>query len=549
MPAIFISYRRQDTEQIVASIYNFVAEAFGAETIFVDTASIVAGDDFMRSIEQNLASAKILLVVIGGNWLGTNADGTRRIDQLDDLVRAEVRMGLQLARQGQLTVIPLLVDATPMPRVEQLPSDLSDLPLQNAEQIHSSLRYFKYDINRLLDTIGKVGVPRRKQGPIEKAPNRFRLLPGAAVITAGISLGAVRLSRQAIILATTIITILLAGTVIVINSNPSIFARTAEATPTPYSNSTATPYSTPTDTPTPIPTPDKGELSSWRVLPLTTTKSQAYNAIGPMEGYTEFDVEYGVENLTSAPLFWPAPDGTAFILQATVNNTSQTYQDECPANSSLPQPPEYWLVYRACFTAPSVATNASFTATSSSTQGSAELASWSLDSEVNGSVRLPADPSDGMLAVGTTFTNPGVMEYTLTKISIQRWCIGKQTGWQLNITHSLKNIGGVDISGPNFLEVFYDQGNWTDDSGFYDRQTSFLNVAPGVSQTADTLFDLTFSDHSTEVCSQTAIASLWPKIPSGLRIFAMFRDLSTNETSWVVYNLGTPPVLSTILVR
>jgi hypothetical protein len=182
MADIFISYRRRDSGQIVASIYNFIAEAFGPASIFIDTKGIPDGAYFTLVIEQNIRDAKVMLVIMGKDWLGMGSDGHRRIDEQDDLVRAEVRLGLELARQGRLALIPVLIDDAPMPSPQQLPSDLSDLHWRNAAQIHSSVTYLTDDINRLLDTINKAGVSRRKNGRIEQPPDRFALLFGASVI-------------------------------------------------------------------------------------------------------------------------------------------------------------------------------------------------------------------------------------------------------------------------------------------------------------------------------------------------------------------------------
>lgn len=180
---IFISYRRQDTGQIVASIYNFLAEAFGPGNVFVDTRNIPDGEYFKLVIEHNIRDAAVMLVVLGKNWLGSENNGHRRIDEQGDLVRAEVSLGLELARQGRLTLIPVLIDDTPMPA--DLPPDLSDVRWRNAAQVHSSLIYLTDDINRLLADIDKLGIPRQVSGRIEQPPDRFVLLGGAFAVDSG----------------------------------------------------------------------------------------------------------------------------------------------------------------------------------------------------------------------------------------------------------------------------------------------------------------------------------------------------------------------------
>ena len=177
MADIFISYRREDTQQIAASVYNFISEAFGSNHVFIDTANIGAGEKFMEVIQQNLSDARVMIVLIGKNWLGDKGDGSNRIDESEDPVHLEVRKGLELARAGNLAVIPVLIDNALMPTPSQLPADILDIQQINAEHIHSSLQYFEEDINRLLDLINQKGVVRRVNGRVKKAPQRLRLLP------------------------------------------------------------------------------------------------------------------------------------------------------------------------------------------------------------------------------------------------------------------------------------------------------------------------------------------------------------------------------------
>lgn len=181
MAKIFISYRRRDTGQIVASIYNYVAEAYGPENVFIDTRDIPDGQYFTLVIEHNVRDASVMLVVIGKDWLGIEDDGHRRIDEPADLVHAEVRLGLELAQQGRLTLIPILIDDAPILLPQQLPPDLSDLHWRNATQVHSSLTYLTDDMNRVLEDITQAGVHRRIGGRIVQPPDRFALLGVQAV--------------------------------------------------------------------------------------------------------------------------------------------------------------------------------------------------------------------------------------------------------------------------------------------------------------------------------------------------------------------------------
>ena len=56
MRAIFISYRRDDTEGYAGRLFRDLRERFGKEAVFMDVAGIEPGRDFRRVIEDQVAS-------------------------------------------------------------------------------------------------------------------------------------------------------------------------------------------------------------------------------------------------------------------------------------------------------------------------------------------------------------------------------------------------------------------------------------------------------------------------------------------------------------
>ena len=104
MRAIFISYRRDDTEGQAGSLFQDLSATFGSETVFMDVSGIEPGIDFRRAIEKQTESCGVLLALIGRNWLTiTNPDGTRRLDDSNDVVRFRRRH----RRCGGHPVIPV----------------------------------------------------------------------------------------------------------------------------------------------------------------------------------------------------------------------------------------------------------------------------------------------------------------------------------------------------------------------------------------------------------------------------------------------------------
>ncbi len=133
MRAIFISYRRDDTEGHAGRLFEDLCDRFGKGAVFMDVAGIEPGRDFRRAIEQQVASCGVLLAMIGKNWLTVaDAKGKRRLDDPSDFVRLETAGALK----RDIPVIPVLVHQAEMPRAEDLPDDLKDLAFRNGVELN-----------------------------------------------------------------------------------------------------------------------------------------------------------------------------------------------------------------------------------------------------------------------------------------------------------------------------------------------------------------------------------------------------------------------------
>jgi hypothetical protein len=132
MRAIFISYRRDDTEGQAGRLFQQLRESFGADVVFMDVATIEPGVDFREAIEKNTAACGVLLALIGRDWVSlTDAEGHRRLDNPDDFVRLETASALCRG----IPVIPVLVQGARMPRADELPADLKDLAYRNSVEL------------------------------------------------------------------------------------------------------------------------------------------------------------------------------------------------------------------------------------------------------------------------------------------------------------------------------------------------------------------------------------------------------------------------------
>lgn len=128
---IFISYRRSDSAAEAASLAEVLRDKFGARSTFLDKQTLSAGEQWRPAIESAVVGSKLLLAIIGPEWLRVTADqyGQRRIDAKGDVVRREIASALRVRGKG---VIPILVRDCAMPPASSLPSSIAGLPKLHA---------------------------------------------------------------------------------------------------------------------------------------------------------------------------------------------------------------------------------------------------------------------------------------------------------------------------------------------------------------------------------------------------------------------------------
>jgi WD40 repeat protein len=128
---VFISYRRDDTAEAAAWLYEQLTEHFGALGVFKDVETIQPGDDFVEAINAELRSCGALITLIGDKWL------TRRIRDRHDFVRLEI----EAAFAGNVRVIPILVEGASMPGAGDLPRSIARLARCQALKLTSEGRW------------------------------------------------------------------------------------------------------------------------------------------------------------------------------------------------------------------------------------------------------------------------------------------------------------------------------------------------------------------------------------------------------------------------
>jgi hypothetical protein len=118
--------------------------------VFMDIDSLKAGDLFANKIDENLQNCVVMLVMMGHYWASlTDEQGARRIDNPGDYPRMEVAAAL---KRG-IRVIPVLVGNTPLPKREELPSEIAGLV--DRQVLRLAREEFDADMKRLMSSVAR----------------------------------------------------------------------------------------------------------------------------------------------------------------------------------------------------------------------------------------------------------------------------------------------------------------------------------------------------------------------------------------------------------
>jgi hypothetical protein len=181
MAKIIISYRRSDSDVFAGRVHDQIVSRYGDQSAFIDVDNIPFGKDFRVHIQEELANADAILVIVGPKWLGSKGGRSRIMDAADP-----VRIEVETALSRGLPTIPILVGNATMPRPEQLPETLKDFPFLNAAQVDTS-RDFHRDLNRVIAAIDQIlHLPLDKFNEREQANDKQRAGEARAKTTAEI---------------------------------------------------------------------------------------------------------------------------------------------------------------------------------------------------------------------------------------------------------------------------------------------------------------------------------------------------------------------------
>jgi hypothetical protein len=171
--SIFISYRRSDSAGESGRLSDDLIARFGANHIFMDVDAIQPGIDFRRAIRENVGRCRLLLAVLGPDWLEAKGkDGSRRLDSENDYVRLEIATALG----REIPVVPVLVRGARMPKADQLPENIRELAYRNSVELTHAR--WKSDVQ----VLGQALEPYLEVYPSREAsvPSAPAVIPAAA---------------------------------------------------------------------------------------------------------------------------------------------------------------------------------------------------------------------------------------------------------------------------------------------------------------------------------------------------------------------------------
>jgi len=168
VPKLFISYRRKDNPYAAGRLYDHLVYDFGEESVYFDVPSNYGGIDFRKLIDYKIAECDAVIVVIGEKWLTlVDDEGSRRIDQPNDIVHIEIRSALDRG----IPITPIFVGNGKIPKETELPEVLGDLCYRNG--FEASFESFRTQVKVIITAI-RNGIKHHKETSSASPPLRMR---------------------------------------------------------------------------------------------------------------------------------------------------------------------------------------------------------------------------------------------------------------------------------------------------------------------------------------------------------------------------------------
>lgn len=143
--AIFISYRRADTDREASDLNRSLTARLGGERVFMDVDSLVPGVAWRDEISRMISGCATMVVLIGPDWNPPSPLDVRgRLFVEGDVVRAEIAAGLATGHP----IVPVVVRGGRLPTASELPEDLRELADRQALIVEQQ-DLWTYEVERL----------------------------------------------------------------------------------------------------------------------------------------------------------------------------------------------------------------------------------------------------------------------------------------------------------------------------------------------------------------------------------------------------------------
>lgn len=135
-------------------MYDRLAHHFGPQNVFRDIDSIPLSVSFPRFIRETLENTKVVLAVIGPDWLTLcDESGKPRINNPKDFVRLEIEAAIALG----MPIIPVAVRFASIPPGDALPESIRLLAEMNGMAVRPDPDFHR-DMSKLLDELESLGI-------------------------------------------------------------------------------------------------------------------------------------------------------------------------------------------------------------------------------------------------------------------------------------------------------------------------------------------------------------------------------------------------------
>lgn len=151
MSKIIISYHKDDSKSFTHRLSDFLITHFNETEVQLGLEGVIQpGDDFVETINIALDKAKVLLVVIGDEWLTG--------DWLQDEYNFDY-VALKYAVEQGIQIFPVLMNSTTMPSANELPDSLAKFARRIG--VHINEADFRTDAKVLVDLISQKVEPNK----------------------------------------------------------------------------------------------------------------------------------------------------------------------------------------------------------------------------------------------------------------------------------------------------------------------------------------------------------------------------------------------------